>query len=219
MKSFRCLAVAGSLCLLLVAATSCCRSGNPKVDRVVAWAQKNGMRIDGWQAGQLPSAGFSEDAWIAEGRALPEAERILLDLLAEPPGRLEPVLAVRALGAVGTSASIPALEQMTKHSWDVMRSEAVYSLGQIGDPAALGSLAMRLLYDEARSVRVTAAMALANLGDARGLEVMEEAVYMLNRELGAIEKERARLQEKLGQKRQSGSKQGSAMGSYLRENS
>ena len=154
---------------------------------VIAWAERNGMRIDHWQAGQLPDEHFNRQAWKGEGQALPGAEEILLGLLKTHDKRLEPVLAVRALGAVGSAASVPTLEEQTKSDWDVMRTIAVCALAEIGDPRGLSAIAVCLLYDESQSCRRAAARSIAVLGDPRGVESLEEALKSLREEESIVE--------------------------------
>jgi HEAT repeat protein len=201
MKYRKSVGTIGPICLLLALTLSCKRhQSDAAVERVVRWANKFGIAIDSWQAGQLPTKDFDEEGSVAEGRALPDAERILLGLLTEPTERLEPVLAVRALGAVGSSASIPALAERAKDPWDVMRQEAIIALGRIGDPAGLTALADRVLYDERSSLRKIAARMLAKTGDSGSLEVMKTALATLRREQEVIEGARKELEARLSQK-------------------
>lgn len=113
---------------------------------------------------------------------------------------------VLALGRIGHAAAIPALVEHTRDRDEEVRIYSVWALGNIGDPVAAAAVARRLqddstdvrtiaayvlgifedpgsreplavaLADPAPAVRWNAAVALAKLGDRRGLDVLTRMV-------------------------------------------
>ena len=184
--------------MLASVSAGCNREQDPRERDVIAWAEKNGMAIDDWQAGELPDESFDYEEWIEEGRAIPDVEPVLQKLLREGDERIEPILLVGALGVVGTTDSVPLLIEQLKDDWQVMRAEAIWSLGHIGGPEAIRTLAVQLCYGATFAERSHAARAFVNIGDPIGIEALEDAIEERREEQAFIEQALADLRRKLG---------------------
>jgi len=152
----------------------------------MTWARKNGIQINDWRAGEVSTA-FSVDAWKAEGRAKPNAEEIIWRLLGRNDPHIEPILLVGALAAVGTERSVELLSDYTRDPWIVMRMHALWALGHIGLPEAFVVVADRFVHDEDTNCRANAALALGQIGDPRGIELIEKALADIDLKEKALE--------------------------------
>jgi HEAT repeat protein len=76
------------------------------------------------------------------------------------------------LGELRSKAAVPALIAATRDS--TINYRAATSLGEIGDPSALPAL--REMIERSPEHKIWAGYALAALGDARGFEVLKDAV-------------------------------------------
>jgi HEAT repeat protein len=104
--------------------------------------------------------------------ALPQVRRLALEPSPDPVR----VAAVRALGEVGAEgdAEVPILEAaMSGHSW-VLRSQGILAVARLRAQAAEASVIERLT-DRNRTVRLSAAEALRDMGTAESLEPMKQA--------------------------------------------
>jgi len=182
----------------MLSCVGCESEGGQREAKVILWARKNGLRIDRWQAGQLPDHHFDEVAWIAEGRAIPGAERILQQFLQKPDNRIEPILVVRGLGYVGTANSVPMLKAKLEDDWDLIRHEAIWSLGEIGGDEAIRILAHQVEHGRTDDERRLAALVLSKIGDPIGIDAMEAAIESLREEQAYIERALADLRRKVG---------------------
>jgi hypothetical protein len=95
----------------------------------------------------------------------------LLDLLADTD-QLTRCGAAQQLGKLGDPAAVPDLIRALGAADDGLRVSAIKSLAMIADPAALTPLVEVARSDAASGVRVTAADALATLGDLRGIDML-----------------------------------------------
>jgi hypothetical protein len=177
-----------------------------QVNTAIAWANENGMAIDHWQAGQLPDQSWDEQGWIKRGRSIPDVEGILQQLLRKPDKRIEPILVVRALGYVGTATSVPLLKAQLEDDWDVIRHQAIWSLGQIGGYEAIQALAFQVKYGRTTNERRGAALALTKIGDPIGMAAMDGMIENLREEQVYIEGALADLRRKVGTPDEGGSR-------------
>ena len=165
------------------------------IQEVISWAEKCGIHV---------STGVLEvtigrldvpvgDEWIAEGRAIPGAEDILLELLEQKDERLHLVLAVQGLGFVGTAKCVPVLAELVKE--DPGDYYAVCSLSELALPECVQPLASCLyLGGSLRTARYYAAEGLAKIGNAVAIEALEGALL-------EIQEEERRLEEALAKAR------------------
>ena len=191
--ALRSVAAIGLMTSLALCACGC----EQEACKVIAWAKENGMSADGYQAGQIPDENWDEQEWIRRGRSIPHAERILQQLLRTNDERLERILAVRALGAVGTADSVPLLKtELNKANWELLRAEIIFSLGQIGGQDAGQVLAFQVEYGKSTSERYGAALALVRIGDPSGVEPIKRAIESLRTEQERMERALADLHRK-----------------------
>ena len=171
---------------------------------VIQWAQKCGMQIDSWKAGEI-NEHFDDQAWVREGRAIPGAEEVILQLLEDHDDRIHPILLVQALGVVGTEKSVPVLIQQLHNPWEVMRAEVIYVLGCIGGPEARREVARQVYAAPTSGERRNAAKALVRTGSPAAISTIEY-------EIGRLREEQEYLQKTLVELRQGGGRQGSRRG-------
>jgi hypothetical protein len=167
---------------------------------VIAWASKFGMEIDNGYVGQWPPANISVEEWDAQGRALPHAEQILLDMLQKNDKRLHRALTVQALCAVGTVNAIPQVIQIAKDDQDDdMRHVAIWVLGEIGsgNEEVMHALFLCMMYDNYRDNRTTAALSLAKVADASGIGMFEAALERIDSERWYLQSGLTQLRERL----------------------
>jgi hypothetical protein len=181
----------------MLVGAGCRQTEDPQELAAIAWAKKNGLRIDEWQAGELPDEHFDERAWIEEGRAIQDVERLLRRLLEKRDQRIDPILLVGAMGYVGTEESVPLLIEQLNDKWDVMRAEATWALGRIGGTEAIRALAGQLKYATTSTERRCAARAFVELGLPVGIEVMEGALAEIEEEQVFLEQALADLRRKV----------------------
>ena len=163
----------------------------------ICWANKNGMGIDSWQAGEIPGPDFDEQAWLREGRSIPDVENVLIRLLQMPSPGIEPILLVRGLGSVGTEKCVPVLIEQLEGKYEVTRHEAIWALGQIGGEKAERELTRQLSVAPTRGERRTAARALATIGDPGSIAALQAAIQGLQDEEETFRKEIATIRTKL----------------------
>lgn len=98
-------------------------------------------------------------AWILGERRDPRAVEPLLSLIerSKDLGVLEE--ATVALGKIGDSRALPALQHLLVHSYVSVRERAAWALGRIGDPGAIPAL-RQALADTSQAVRSAAQSAL-----------------------------------------------------------
>jgi hypothetical protein len=174
-----------------------CRDWREADNDVVAWVEKNGIGDSRAPIGRI-DLDLDFDGWVAEGRAMPNVESRLLRVLQRANGERESVLLVLALSYVGTSKSVPALVEIAKHhDRDGMRHAAISSLGEIGTPECLQPLVSCLMYDSCVMNQLTAAHALARIGDAQSLQPFEKTIERMCEHLEVLESCPQHLRHKL----------------------
>jgi len=117
--------------------------------RVIAWAEKAGISASTGVC--KASIGKTDvpldwDEWLAEGRAIPGAENILLELLEQKDERLHPILAVQGLGFVGTTKCVPVLAELAKG--EDLDFDAVCALADLALPECMPPLLKQLFLDD-----------------------------------------------------------------------
>lgn len=113
----------------------------------------------------------------ATGPAEPAADRLeqLLDLgrTAFEPGAADPRLAARSRAALlAEPDALWALEQLLLHEHSLVRSQAAFALGELGQRAGALPLSLRLKYERDPEALVWVADALAALGNGSGLHLL-----------------------------------------------
>lgn len=86
--------------------------------------------------------------------------------------------AAKALGLVGDSRAVLSLLKILdrwKHD-DIMQSDIIRALGEIGDPSAVDALVDALHFSKYDFVRAAAAVALGKIGDKRAVESLIHAL-------------------------------------------
>jgi hypothetical protein len=159
------------------------------------------MQIGTWSAGKTPDEleeNWTMERWIAEGKAIPGVERILQELIQHPVEEMHPILAVQALGFVGTAESIPVLVEQLDDEWSVMQNEAVWALGEIGGPEVVQPLIKAMPHLDSPK-RLEVARALVKTGDSKAFLFLEEHLEAVRELEVDLTKEVAELRHELEQ--------------------
>ncbi|MCJ7628614.1 MAG: HEAT repeat domain-containing protein [Longimicrobiales bacterium] len=108
-----------------------------------------------------------------------DAEMLLLGMLDDGEGEVR-AAACRALGVLRSHRAYRPLLQLLKDHDPEVQAECLHTLGQIGDPGAVPFIekkAMGGLFSRPpREVRIAAFRALASIGTARALKILEKGV-------------------------------------------
>jgi hypothetical protein len=180
-------------CFGLSAGCNFTNSGNPEVERVVKWANNAWRSINGELEGNPAARNWDEarwQQWEAEGRTMPGAEQVLLELIETKDDRLAPFQILQGLQVVGTAKSVPVLAAAMKEQpeWDDEDYDVVFTLGVIGVNECISPLAERLFNSNSKQCRERAAQALAKIGGAEVVEILQRALNEKIEEARAIER-------------------------------
>jgi HEAT repeat protein len=108
-----------------------------------------------------------------------DAEMLLLGMLDDGEGEVR-AAACRALGVLRSHRAYRPLLQLLKDHDPEVQAECLHALGQIGDPGAVPFIEKKatggLFSRPPREVRIAAFRALASIGTARALKILEKGV-------------------------------------------
>lgn len=108
-----------------------------------------------------------------------DAEMLLLGMLDDGEGEVR-AAACRALGVLRSHRAYRPLLQLLKDHDPEVQAECLHTLGQIGDPGAVPFIEKKatggLFSRPPREVRIAAFRALASIGTARALKILEKGV-------------------------------------------
>ncbi|MBQ9343887.1 MAG: HEAT repeat domain-containing protein [Kiritimatiellae bacterium] len=168
--------------LLIVGLFGCNNSSSPQVDeyahtsfpqpdeRVLLWLSK--INYDALWNWYLPQQTIDWDAWVEEGKQIPDVEQTLCALLQNRDARVQLPLVATALGKIGSGECVPTLIESLHMEEDAhVRMQAAGALGCLRDIRAVFPLGRLLEVEPDENVQYNAALALAKIGgpDARAI--------------------------------------------------
>jgi HEAT repeats/PBS lyase HEAT-like repeat len=150
-------------------------------------ANPGALRDDPRASGELRELfSTTEDLWVRRYLALVlghvgdhEAVPLLIEGAADDDSQVR-IYSLWALGAIADPSGFPTLTAATADTDPGIRKTAAYALGAFADRAAASAALRPLIDDPVADVRWNAALAMARLGDASGVAVLEQ---MLDRRL------------------------------------
>lgn len=144
-------------------------------ERVLQWLAK--INYDALWNWYLPRQTIDWDAWVEEGKQIPDVEQTLCALLQNRDARVQLPLVAIALGKIGSGECVPALmEALNMEEEANVRIEAACALGCLRDMRAVLPLGRLLEVDPDENVQYNAAFALAKIGSPDARAILEKAV-------------------------------------------
>jgi hypothetical protein len=141
--------------------------------QVREWLARGGYRVYGVE--HEAKLRFDFQAWIAEGRKIPDMERVLRRMLSERDSTVDLPMVAGALGGLGNSENVKVLIDALRQPDRWVRIYAADALGELRDPRAVQPLGMLLADEEDQSVRMSVLSALYEIGDERALRYLKRA--------------------------------------------
>lgn len=159
--------------------------------RVINWLAKINFGDSNGHYHTTPKAEMKIDyeAWFLEGSRIKGCETVLVEFLRTRDHRVNLPQVAFSLGRVGGKETVVALTNALSDENSLLRTEAVSSLGLLGDKTAVQSICETLTKDSDHNVRANACVALGKLGDLRAKPFLERALKDKNDFVAALAKE------------------------------
>lgn len=139
---------------------------NPYVGVVVHWPQRHLPTVD-------------HDAWIAEGRKIPNVELALRTLLKNRDSTVELPIVAAALGSLGNGDSVPTLLyvlECTRQEDFGLRVSIINALGRLKDVLAIETLGRFAELSSDENVRANAVSALGEISGDEAEKIIQPTV-------------------------------------------